>query len=60
MAQIERMKAAGPVKRDYPTLSSLELEQVHELMANAAANHVELQSEGMSVTLRRGSRSDGT
>lgn len=52
-ADIEKMRAAGPVRRDYPTLSSPELQQVHELMRGARSKHVELRTERMSLLLRR-------
>ena len=34
-ADIDKMRAAGPVRRDYPMMSSPELEQVRKLMAVA-------------------------
>jgi oxaloacetate decarboxylase alpha subunit len=53
-ADIDKMRAAGPVRRDYPLLSSPELEQVRKLMQVATIPVVELKSEGLDVTLRRG------
>ena len=52
-ADIDRMRAAGPVKRDYPLLSTPELEQVRKLMAVATMPVVEVKSAGLSITLRR-------
>ena len=52
-ADIDRMRAAGPVKQDYPTLSSPELEQVRKLMALATTPYVRLQTEALELTLRR-------
>ncbi|SFU20693.1 pyruvate carboxylase [Paraburkholderia aspalathi] len=51
-ADLERMKAAGPLKRDYPLLSSPEMEQVGRLMKLANLPVVQMQSEGLSLTLR--------
>jgi len=53
-ADIDKMRAAGPVRRDYPLLSSPELEQVRQLMKVASIPVVELKSEGLNITLRRG------
>ena len=50
---IDKMRAAGPVKRDYPLLSSPELDQVRKLMQVAKLPVVELQTEGFKVSLRR-------
>ncbi len=52
---IDRMRAAGPVKRDYPLLSTPELEQVRRLMAVATMPVVEVKSAGLTISLRRGS-----
>ncbi|MGE4307202.1 MAG: hypothetical protein AB7E24_24600, partial [Novosphingobium sp.] len=52
-ADIDKMRAAGPVKRDYPLLSSPELEQVRKLMQVATMPVVELKSEGLNISLRR-------
>lgn len=49
---IDKMKAAGPLRRDYPLLSSPELEQVARLMKLANLPVVQMQSSAMSVTLR--------
>ena len=51
-ADLERMRAAGPLKRDYPLLSSPEMEQVGRLMKLANLPVVQMQSEGLSLTLR--------
>jgi oxaloacetate decarboxylase alpha subunit len=50
---LEKMRAAGPVKRDYPLLSSPELEQVHRLMRLAKSPVVQIRSARLSVDLRR-------
>ena len=50
---LEKMRAAGPVKRDYPLLSSPELDQVHRLMRLAKSPVVQIRSARMSVDLRR-------
>ncbi|NKJ40630.1 pyruvate carboxylase [Novosphingobium sp. SG720] len=50
---IDKMRAAGPVCRDYPLLSSPELEDVRKLMQVATLPVVELKSEGLSLSLRR-------
>ena len=52
-ADLEKMRAAGPLKRDYPLLSSPELEQVSRLMRVANSPVVQFQSAGVSVSLRR-------
>jgi oxaloacetate decarboxylase alpha subunit len=50
---IDRMRAAGPVKRDYPLLSSPELEQVRKLMKLTTVPVIEIVSPSMNVQLRR-------
>lgn len=50
---IDKMRAAGPVKRDYPLLSSPELDQVRRLLQIANLPLVQIKSQQMSVTLRR-------
>ena len=52
-ADIAKMRAAGPVRRDYPLLSSPELEQVRKLMKLTGSTLVEVKSAAMNVTLRR-------
>lgn len=52
-ADIDKMRAAGPVRRDYPLLSSPELEQVRKLMEMATLPLVEIKSGGLEVWLRR-------
>jgi oxaloacetate decarboxylase alpha subunit len=52
-ADLKKMREAGPVKRDYPTLSSPELDQVGKLMKLAKASVVQIESGKMSLTLRR-------
>ena len=52
-ADIDKMRAAGPVRRDYPLLSTPELEQVRKLMAIATMPVVEIKSASLNVSLRR-------
>lgn len=52
-ADIEKMRAAGPIKTTYPLLSSPELEQVARLMKIAKSPVVQLTMGGMSVELAR-------
>jgi oxaloacetate decarboxylase alpha subunit len=52
-ADIARMRAAGPVKRDYPLMSSPELEQVRKLMKLTALPVIEVRSAAMTMSLRR-------
>ncbi len=49
---LEKMRAAGPLKRDYPTMSSLELEQASKLLKIANLPAIRLQSEHLSISLR--------
>ena len=50
---IDAMKAAGPVRRDYPLLADPALERVREMMTVSTARMLDLQSEGLSLCLRR-------
>ena len=50
---IDKMRAAGPVRRDYPLLSSPELDQVRRLLQIANLPLVQIKSHAMNVTLRR-------
>lgn len=50
---IDKMRAAGPVKRDYPLLSSPELDQVRKLLQIANLPLVQIKSQALNVTLRR-------
>lgn len=52
-ADIEKMRAAGPIKTTYPLLSSPELDQVARLMRIAKSPVVQLTMGGMSVELSR-------
>lgn len=52
-ADIEKMRAAGPVKRDYPLLSSPELDQVRKLMQLTKLPVVEVRSSTLNAVLRR-------
>lgn len=53
LADLEKMWAAGPVRRDFPLLSSPELAQVQRLMRIAKAPVVQVTSAAMTVSLRR-------
>jgi len=52
-ADIDRMRAAGPVHRDYPALSSPEFDRVRKLMGIATAPLLQIRSSEMDLTLRR-------
>lgn len=52
-ADLQKMWAAGPVKRDYPVLSSPELAQVQRLMKIARAPVVQIASADLTLSLRR-------
>jgi oxaloacetate decarboxylase (Na+ extruding) subunit alpha len=52
-ADLEKMRAAGPVRRDYPTLSSPQFERVQRLMKLATAPVVQVRSAELDLTLRR-------
>jgi hypothetical protein len=49
---IEAALAAGPVRKDYPFHSSLS-ELISEAMERSGARHLELQTNGVSLELRR-------
>ncbi|MFP4238106.1 MAG: hypothetical protein ACLFRZ_02280 [Rhodosalinus sp.] len=50
---LKAMWAAGPVARDYPLLSSPELDEARRLMKVANSPVVQIRSEAMNLTLRR-------
>ena len=50
---LKKMREAGPVKRDFPLLSSPELDQVQRLMRIAKSPVVQIRSETLSLDLRR-------
>jgi oxaloacetate decarboxylase (Na+ extruding) subunit alpha len=52
-ADIDKMRAAGPVRQDYPLLSTPELEQVRQLMKVTTLPVVEIKGAGLDVALRR-------
>jgi oxaloacetate decarboxylase alpha subunit len=52
-SELEKMRAAGPLKRDYPLLSTPELDQVRQLLSIAATPLVEYRAGELSVVLRR-------
>jgi oxaloacetate decarboxylase alpha subunit len=50
---LEKMRATGPVKQDFPLLSSPELDQVQRLMRVAKSPVVQIRSAGLTLDLRR-------
>jgi oxaloacetate decarboxylase alpha subunit len=52
-SEIDAMRRAGPVARDYPTLSSPELAQVSRLMKVANTPFVQIRSADFEMTMRR-------
>ena len=52
-ADLERMRAAGPVRRDYPMLSSPEFDRVHKLMRLANSPLVQIRSSELDLVMRR-------
>jgi oxaloacetate decarboxylase (Na+ extruding) subunit alpha len=52
-SDLEKMRAAGPLRREYPLLSSPELEQVIRLMNLVKSNSVYFRSPELTLSLRR-------
>lgn len=52
-ADLKKMRAAGPLKRNFPLFSNADLMQVSRLMQIAKLPFVQLQTDELSVTLRR-------
>lgn len=52
-ADLKRMREAGPVKREFPLLSSPELDQARRLMTLAKSAYVEIRSAELNLTLKR-------
>lgn len=52
-ADIDKMRAAGPVRQDFPLMSSPELEQVRKLMQVTKIPVVQIRAAGMDISLRR-------
>ncbi len=52
-ADLQKMRAAGPVMRAFPTLSSPELEYARKLIASTSAKFLDIETAGLSLTLRR-------
>lgn len=50
---IARMRAAGPVRRDFPGLGSTEFDRVRRLMRIATSPLVQIRSSELDLTLRR-------
>jgi oxaloacetate decarboxylase alpha subunit len=55
-ADLEKMRAAGPVKTAYPLLSSPQLDQARRLMQVATAPVVQIRTQDFKLSLRRGAR----
>jgi oxaloacetate decarboxylase alpha subunit len=53
-ADLEKMWAAGPVRRDYPLLSSPALEQVRRLLSLAKTPVMQIKTAEFELSLRRG------
>ena len=51
-ADIDRMRLSGPPRRDYPTLSSPEFDQVVKLMHLAKLPLVQMRSDELELTMR--------
>ncbi len=52
-SDIEKMRTSGPVRRDFPALSSPELETVASLIRIVDTNYLQYRDEETSLTLRR-------
>ena len=50
---IEAMRRAGPIRLDFPTLSSPELDYARELMQLANSRYLQIESAELSMTLSR-------
>lgn len=51
-ADIDRMRKSGPPARDYPTMSSPDLERVSKLLKVATTPYVQVRSAGLDLTMR--------
>lgn len=52
-ADVTKMRAAGPVRKDYPLLSTPELEQARKLMKITDTPVIEVKSSTLNMSLRR-------
>ncbi len=52
-ADIDKMRAAGPVKRTFPLMSSPELDQVRQLLEITNVPIIEVKSSHLTVTLKK-------
>lgn len=50
---LQKMRAAGPVQRSYPVMSTPELEQARQLLKTARSPYVQIKSADLNLTLRR-------
>src|SRR6266851_2107861 len=52
-SDLEKMRAAGPLKRNFPMLSSPELNEVARLMKTSTLPVLHYRNDGLSLTLKR-------
>jgi oxaloacetate decarboxylase alpha subunit len=50
---IDKMRAAGQVRRDYPALASPELEKIRQMMTASTARALDYEAEALRLSLRR-------
>ena len=50
---LQKMRAAGPVQRSYPVMSTPELEQARQLLKTARSPLVQIKAAGLNLRLRR-------
>ena len=50
---LQKMRAAGPVQRSYPVMSTAELEQARQLLKTARSPLVQIKAAGLNLRLRR-------
>ena len=50
---LQKMRAAGPVQRCYPVMSTPELEQARQLLKTARSPYVQIKAAGLNLRLRR-------
>ena len=52
-SDLEKMRASGPLKRNFPMLSTPELNEVARLMKTSTLPVLHYRNEGLSLTLKR-------
>src|SRR5258708_12570561 len=52
-SDLEKMRASGPLKRNFPMLSSPELNEVARLMKTSTLPVLHYRNDGLSLTLKR-------